>query len=160
MSKRNIAFLIRRVSSAEVGHPMDSGQSVSDSGEPKEGASVCTEKAVAEPNQPTTDTTAGQGVVGDTSPLEKKKPKQFDFSMYVYNHVAVFITSVMNVGARVSKRQLSYCTCTGAYLWGAVVRVPAAKAGGPGFDSRRLPWIFFFFNCLILMHIDEGSVVL
>ena len=26
---------------------------------------------------------------------------------------------------------------------GALVRVPAAKAGGPWFDSPQLPWVFF-----------------
>ena len=26
----------------------------------------------------------------------------------------------------------------------SVVRAPAAKAGGPGFDSRWLPWVFLF----------------
>ena len=29
---------------------------------------------------------------------------------------------------------------------GSVVRAPAAKAGGPGFDSRWLPWVFFLFQ--------------
>ena len=43
---------------------------------------------------------------------------------------------------------------------GSVVRASAAKAGGPGFHSRRLPWFFFSFSWLILMHMVEGSVVL
>ena len=29
---------------------------------------------------------------------------------------------------------------------GSVVRVLAAKAGGPGFDLRQLPWVFFLFQ--------------
>ena len=35
------------------------------------------------------------------------------------------------------------------WLWGtrgSVVRAPAAKAGGPGFDSQQLPWFFFLFQ--------------
>ena len=43
---------------------------------------------------------------------------------------------------------------------GSVVRTPAAKAGGPGFNSQWLPWVFFSFSWLILMRMDEGSVVL
>ena len=29
---------------------------------------------------------------------------------------------------------------------GSAFRAPAAKAGGPGFDSRWLPWVFFLFQ--------------
>ena len=40
----------------------------------------------------------------------------------------------------------------------SVVKALAAKAGGPGFDPRLLPWVVF--SWLIVMHMDEGSVVL
>lgn len=83
MLKRNIASLIRKVSSREVGHPMDLGRTVSDSGESMEGVSVCGEEAVAETYQPVTDT-AGQ---------EKKKPKEFDFSMYVQSYCGIHYLS-------------------------------------------------------------------
>ena len=33
----------------------------------------------------------------------------------------------------------------------SVVRAPAAKVGGPGFDSRGLPWVFFSLPAGLLM---------
>ena len=36
------------------------------------------------------------------------------------------------------------------------VRAPAAQAGGPGFDPRRLPWVvLFFFYSSWLTNVDE-----
>ena len=83
MLRRNIASLIRKVSSRELGHPMDSGQTVSDSGDSLEGTSFCGEKTGVEPNQPGTNS-AGK---------EKKRPKEFDFSMYVQSRCSIHYLS-------------------------------------------------------------------
>ena len=44
-------------------------------------------------------------------------------------------------------------------MWGrsSVVRAPAAKAAGPVFDPRQLPW-FFFFSSSWLTNVDEIEV--
>ena len=34
---------------------------------------------------------------------------------------------------------------------GSVARAPAAKAGGPGFDSRWLPWVFSLLAGLLML---------
>ena len=45
-----------------------------------------------------------------------------------------------------------------------MARAPAAKAGGPGFDSRLLPWDFFSLPAGLVTNVnalwDKGSVVL
>ena len=41
-----------------------------------------------------------------------------------------------------------------------MVRAPAAKAGGPGFDSRRLSWAFLLPARLTNVGWDKESVAL
>ena len=41
------------------------------------------------------------------------------------------------------------------YTYSSVVITPAAKAGGAGFDSWLLPWVFFLFQRWITnVHVD------
>ena len=35
-----------------------------------------------------------------------------------------------------------------------MARAPATKAGGPGFDSRWLPWTFFFSSSWRTINVD------
>ena len=79
----------------ELGHPIDSEQSVSDSVESMEGASVAGVRTVVDPNQPVDRT--GPGAVGDESPEEKKKPKQFNFSLYVQSCCSIHHGSAVSV---------------------------------------------------------------
>ena len=69
--------------------------------------------------------------------------------------VLVFYTWRFNYPGRLLEHQFGYGIVYHPQSWseiawvsvrnrGSVARAPAAKAGGPGFDSRWLPWVFFF----------------
>lgn len=83
MSKRNIGYLIRRISSVDLIHPMDSGQpGSSSSGELMEGASSAAKHRTEFEQQ----VDPGMEIRNEpvTVPQEKKKLRQFDISMSVH----------------------------------------------------------------------------
>ena len=81
--KRNIGRLIRRMSSLEAAHPMDSEQSVN--APPPSIVEPPASGQGAEGGREDQSAGLGQEILSDVAPQEKKKQRQFDFSMSVSN---------------------------------------------------------------------------